>query len=72
MKLSYNKKAKCQGCCALLFDGGVFSCSLGLEVFTVMVGGTNIQPTPKNKCYKPKTSQELRKVKELLLTKINA
>jgi len=64
-KLSYNQKARCQGCSALQAAPGTYSCALGLPIKFVLVEGTATQPAPDNvKCYKPKSPTQLNAVRE--------
>jgi len=73
-KLSYSKKAKCQGCKALklsVVDGKeVYSCTLGIGVAFTISGLVALRPRPMQKCWKPKTDFAYRTVKATKTPKI--
>lgn len=69
-----SKKAKCQGCQALWTgsdekDRPTYTCSLEFKLGFKRVAGEAVQPTPKEKCYKPVTTKELKKAGELKSSK---
>lgn len=68
----YNKKAKCQNCLALISveEKGVpvLKCKLGYKVSFHVMSGNAVRPKPKEKCYKPLTTEDYEKA-EALITK---
>lgn len=65
--LNYSLKVKCQGCKALQ-TGSEFTCLFGLPLsHEEDSSGNHIQPAPNEvKCYKPKTSADLKQAKILM------
>lgn len=74
-KLSFNKKARCQGCKALEPVKGngtilpAFKCLLDCAITFDVEGGYAMRPTPADKCYKPKSTSELNEAKKILKAK---
>lgn len=69
MSLSFSKKTKCQGCAALCLvnKSTSYECSLGYQLDYVLdTSGFPIKPKPEEKCYKPKTQEELKQAKKLM------
>lgn len=66
MNVILTKKAKCQGCKALVSNGNSYECSLKFAIDFNVVNDVAISPKPVDKCYKPKSKKEYEKAKELL------
>lgn len=60
------KKAKCQGCKALLMTDNSIECKLGFPVDFEVINKEAIKPKPMDRCYKPKTAGDFKKAKELI------
>lgn len=70
MSLSYSKKNKCQGCTALCPTKTNYSCSLGFKLTFEMNDGIPWMPKPEEKCYKPKSLEQLREARKELKKKV--
>ncbi len=64
--MHYTLKAKCQGCIALQ-SGSEFTCLFGIPISCKDAAGGQSQPFPyETKCYKPKTTADLKQAKLLM------
>jgi hypothetical protein len=75
MSILYNKKAKCQGCLALVSrtDGNgaaMMLCKLGYSIDFTVMNNVAVRPKPNEKCYKPIDAQDYERAKELSANKV--
>lgn len=69
--MNFSLKAKCQGCEALSYNNGEWSCAFGLTLVVDKTTTPHSQPQPSHdKCYRPKTKAELAEAKVLMSKKL--
>lgn len=67
--MNYSLKAKCQGCMALS-SGKEFTCLFGIPLIVEETQGNQSKPQPNEvKCFKPKSTNELREARKLMKNK---
>ena len=59
-----SQKSKCAGCKALINKGNHYECSLAFKVTFEGEGKEIYAPKPQEKCYKPRTEDEMTNAKQ--------
>lgn len=66
IKLQLAQRTKCTECKALMVSNKKYRCTLGMIITYHMMKGSPVHPVPLEKCYRPKTNDELAEAQRLM------